>query len=70
MSVELSLLAVNINFVAFSLSSCLGDLVGLCFALLVLHVVGGAEAAIVLLLVVYLPQSRLERGRGHQPYEG
>lgn len=51
MSVELLLLAVNINFVAFS--SYLGDLVGQIFALLVLTV-AAAEAAIGLaILVVY-----------------
>ena len=51
MSVELILLAVNINLVAFS--SHLGDLVGQVFALLVLTV-AAAEAAIGLaILVVY-----------------
>jgi len=51
MSVELILLAVNINFVAFS--THLGDLVGQVFALLVLTV-AAAEAAIGLaILVVY-----------------
>ena len=51
MSVELMLLAVNINFVAFS--SFLGDLVGQIFALFVLTV-AAAEAAIGLaILVVY-----------------
>ena len=51
MSVELILLAVNINFVAFSTS--LGDLVGQVFALFVLTV-AAAEAAIGLaILVVY-----------------
>jgi NADH-quinone oxidoreductase subunit K len=51
MSVELILLAVNINFVAFSLY--LGDLVGQVFALFVLTV-AAAEAAIGLaILVVY-----------------
>ncbi len=51
MSVELILLAVNINFVAFS--SFLGDLVGQVFALLILTV-AAAEAAIGLaILVVY-----------------
>jgi NADH-quinone oxidoreductase subunit K len=52
MSVELILLAVNINFVAFSVF--LGDLVGQVFALFVLTV-AAAEAAIGLaILVVYL----------------
>ncbi len=51
MSIELMLLAVNINLVAFS--SFLGDLVGQVFALLVLTV-AAAEAAIGLaILVVY-----------------
>lgn len=51
MSVELILLAVNLNFVAFS--SFMGDLVGQVFALFVLTV-AAAEAAIGLaILVVY-----------------
>jgi len=51
MSVELMLLAVNINFVAFSAQ--LGDLVGQVFAMFVLTV-AAAEAAIGLaILVVY-----------------
>ncbi len=51
MSVELILLAVNINLVAFS--SFLNDIVGQVFALLVLTV-AAAEAAIGLaILVVY-----------------
>ena len=51
MSIELILLAVNINFVAFS--TYLGDLVGQVFALFVLTV-AAAEAAIGLaILVVY-----------------
>ena len=51
MSIELILLAVNINFVAFSVY--LHDLVGQVFALLVLTV-AAAEAAIGLaILVVY-----------------
>ncbi len=51
MSIELILLAVNINFVAFS--SFLHDLVGQVFALFVLTV-AAAEAAIGLaILVVY-----------------
>ncbi len=51
MSVELMLLAVNINFVAFS--AYLGDLVGQVLALFVLTV-AAAEAAIGLaILVVY-----------------
>ena len=51
MSIELILLAVNINFVAFS--AALGDLVGQVFALFVLTV-AAAEAAIGLaILVIY-----------------
>ena len=51
MSIELMLLAVNINFVAFS--TYLNDLVGQIFALFVLTV-AAAEAAIGLaILVVY-----------------
>ena len=51
MSIELILLSVNINFVAFSVF--LGNLVGQVFALLILTV-AAAEAAIGLaILVVY-----------------
>jgi NADH-quinone oxidoreductase subunit K len=51
MSIELVLLAVNINLVAFS--AFLGDLIGQIFALLVLTV-AAAEASIGLaILVVY-----------------
>ena len=51
MSIELMLLAVNINFVAFS--AYLNDLIGQVFALFVLTV-AAAEAAIGLaILVVY-----------------
>ena len=51
MSIELMLLAVNINFVAFS--AHLGDLVGQVFAMFILTV-AAAEAAIGLaILVVY-----------------
>ncbi|HXE16164.1 MAG TPA: NADH-quinone oxidoreductase subunit NuoK [Stellaceae bacterium] len=49
MSIELMLLAVNINFVAFS--SFLGDLVGQVFAMFVLTV-AAAEAAIGLAILV------------------
>ncbi|MCP1197931.1 NADH-quinone oxidoreductase subunit NuoK [Notoacmeibacter sp. MSK16QG-6] len=49
MSVELILLAVNINFVAFSAQ--LGDLVGQIFSLFVLTV-AAAEAAIGLAILV------------------
>ena len=51
MSIELILLAVNINFVAFS--SFLGDMVGQVFTMFVLTV-AAAEAAIGLaILVIY-----------------
>jgi NADH-quinone oxidoreductase subunit K len=51
MSIELILLSVNINFVAFS--SFMGDISGQIFALLILTV-AAAEAAIGLaILVVY-----------------
>ena len=49
MSIELMLLAVNINFVAFS--AYLGDLMGQVFTMLVLTV-AAAEAAIGLAIVV------------------
>ncbi len=49
MSVELILLAVNVNFVAFS--THLGDLVGQVFSLLILTV-AAAEAAIGLAILV------------------
>jgi NADH-quinone oxidoreductase subunit K len=55
MSVELILLSVNINFVAFS--SFLGDLVGQVFALLVLTV-AAAEAAIGLAILVVFHRNR------------
>lgn len=55
MSIELMLLAVNINFVAFS--HFLGDLVGQVFALLVLTV-AAAEAAIGLAIVVVYYRNR------------
>ncbi len=55
MSIELILLAVNINFVAFS--SFLGDLVGQIFALFVLTV-AAAEAAIGLAILVVFHRNR------------
>ncbi len=55
MSIELMLLAVNINFVAFS--SFLGDLVGQVFAMFVLTV-AAAEAAIGLSIVVVYFRNR------------
>lgn len=55
MSVELILLAVNINFVAFS--AHLGDLAGQVFALLVLTV-AAAEASIGLAILVIFYRNR------------
>jgi NADH-quinone oxidoreductase subunit K len=55
MSVELILLAVNLNLVAFS--SFLGDLVGLVFALFVLTV-AAAEASIGLAILVVFYRNR------------
>lgn len=55
MSIELILLSVNINFVAFS--AFLGDLVGQVFALLVLTV-AAAEAAIGLAILVAFYRNR------------
>jgi NADH-quinone oxidoreductase subunit K len=55
MSVELILLAVNLNLVAFS--SFLGDLVGQVYALIVLTV-AAAEAAIGLAIVVAFYRNR------------
>ena len=55
MSIELILLAVNINFVAFS--SHIGDLVGQVFAMLVLTV-AAAEAAIGLAILAAFYRNR------------
>ena len=55
MSIELMLLAVNINFVAFSSSS--GDLVGQVFTMFVLTV-AAAEAAIGLAILVAFFRAR------------
>lgn len=55
MSVELMLLAVNINLVAFS--THMGDLVGQIFAMLVLTV-AAAEAAIGLAILVVFFRNR------------
>jgi NADH-quinone oxidoreductase subunit K len=55
MSIELMLLAVNINFVAFSVS--LGDLTGQIFAVFVLTV-AAAEAAIGLAILVVFSRNR------------
>ena len=51
MSIELILLSVNINFVAFS--SYLGDLVGQIFSIFVLTVAAGEAAIGLAILVVY-----------------
>jgi NADH-quinone oxidoreductase subunit K len=55
MSIELILLAVNLNLVAFS--SFLGDIVGQIFALLILTV-AAAEAAIGLAILVVFYRNR------------
>lgn len=56
MSIEIMLLSVNINFVAFS--SFLNDLVGQIFAIFVLTV-AGAEASIGLaILVIYFNNNK------------
>jgi NADH-quinone oxidoreductase subunit K len=55
MSIELMLLAVNINFVAFS--QALGDLTGQVFALFILTV-AAAEAAIGLAIIVVYFRNR------------
>ena len=68
MCVELMLLAVNINLVAFSVYQ--GNIVGQIFAMLVLTV-AAAEAAIGLaILVVYFRTRGTDRGRRHQRDEG
>ncbi len=56
MAIELILLAVNINFVAFS--AFLGDIVGQVFAMFVLTVAAGEAAIGLAILVIYF------RGRG------
>ncbi len=56
MSIELILLAVNINLVAFS--AFLGDMVGQVFAMFVLTVAAGEAAIGLAILVIYF------RGRG------
>jgi NADH-quinone oxidoreductase subunit K len=54
MAIELILLAVNINLVAFS--SFLGDLVGQVFAMFVLTVAAGEAAIGLAILVIYFRQ--------------
>ncbi|WP_370032068.1 NADH-quinone oxidoreductase subunit NuoK [Qipengyuania mesophila] len=56
MAIELILLSVNINLVAFS--SFLGDMVGQVFAMFVLTVAAGEAAVGLAILVIYF------RGRG------
>ena len=56
MAIELILLAVNLNFVAFS--AYLNDLVGQVFAMFVLTVAAGEAAIGLAILVIYF------RGRG------
>jgi NADH-quinone oxidoreductase subunit K len=56
MAIELILLAVNLNLVAFS--AYLGDLVGQVFAMFVLTVAAGEAAIGLAILVIYF------RGRG------
>ena len=56
MSIELILLSVNINLVAFS--AFLGDLVGQVFSMFVLTVAAGEAAIGLAILVIYF------RGRG------
>ncbi len=55
MSIEIMLLAVNINFIAFS--AHLGDLVGQIFSIFILTV-AGAEAAIGLAILVLYKNNR------------
>jgi NADH-quinone oxidoreductase subunit K len=68
MAIELILLAVNINLVAFS--AFLGDMVGQIFAMFVLTVAAGEAAIGLAILVILLPRPRHHRGRRHQPDEG
>ena len=68
MSIELILLAVNINFVAFS--THLNDIVGQVFALLDPHRRGRRGGDRPCHSRRLLPQPRLHRGRGHQHDEG
>ena len=56
MAIELILLSVNLNLVAFS--AALGDLVGQIFAMFVLTVAAGEAAIGLAILVIYF------RGRG------
>jgi len=54
MAIELILLAVNLNFVAFS--AFLGDMTGQVFAMLILTVAAGEAAIGLAILVIYFRQ--------------
>ncbi len=54
MAIELILLAVNLNFVAFS--AFLGDMTGQVFAMFILTVAAGEAAIGLAILVVYFRQ--------------
>ncbi|MEO9635201.1 MAG: NADH-quinone oxidoreductase subunit NuoK [Parasphingorhabdus sp.] len=54
MAIELILLAVNLNFVAFS--SFLGDMTGQVFAMFILTVAAGEAAIGLAILVIYFRQ--------------
>tara|TARA_R110002033_G_scaffold82708_2_gene133636 strand:- start:419 stop:724 length:306 start_codon:yes stop_codon:yes gene_type:complete len=54
MAIELILLAVNINFVAFS--AFLGDMTGQIFAMFILTVAAGEAAIGLAILVIYFRQ--------------
>ena len=56
MSIELMLLAVNINFIAFS--AFLGDISGQIFSLFILTVAAGEAAIGLAILVVYFRNRR------------
>ena len=68
MAIELILLAVNINLVAFS--AYLGDLVGQVFAMFVLTVAAGEAAIGLAILVIYFRGRGDDLGRRRQPDEG
>ena len=54
MAIELILLAVNLNFVAFS--AFLGDMTGQVFAMFILTVAAGEAAIGLAILVIYFRQ--------------
>ena len=68
MAIELILLAVNINLVAFS--AFLGDMVGQVFAMFVLTVAAGRGGDRPRHPRHLFPRPRHDRGRRHQPDEG